>query len=163
MKKIINLINHSLIPLVLLSALWAVIAKGSLSSWVVGMPCIIIAVIAYQRLRFHEKSVIHIGLLPGFTAWFLWHSLLGGMDVAWRALQLEVQLEPGFLRYRLTLPPGQARVFLVNVVSLLPGTLSADIEDDILVLHALEANSKATDEVREAELRISTLYGIEKD
>ncbi|MGB5603801.1 MAG: Na+/H+ antiporter subunit E, partial [Gammaproteobacteria bacterium] len=60
-------------------------------------------------------------------------------------------------------PPGQARVFLVNVVSLLPGTLSADIEDDVLVLHALEANSKATEEVREAELRISALYGIEKD
>jgi multicomponent Na+:H+ antiporter subunit E len=162
MKKMNHLMRHSLIPLVILAALWAIIAKGNLSSWVVGLPSIIFAVIVYQRLRLPEKTIIRAGLLPGFAAWFLWHSVLGGMDVAWRALQPKVQLEPGFLRYRLTLPPGQARVFLVNIVSLMPGTLSADIEDDVLVLHALDATKKATAEVREAELRVSALYGITK-
>jgi len=162
MKKFINLIIHSLIPLVLLAVLWGIITKGSMSSWVVGLPCIIIAVIAYQRLRPHEKSLMHTGLLPGFAAWFLWHSLLGGIDVARRALQLKLKLKPGFLHYRLTLPPGQGRLFLVNVVSLLPGTLSADIEDDVLVLHVLDTTSDATAEVHEAELRVTALYRTEK-
>lgn len=162
MKKINTFVSHSLIPLVLLATLWAIIAKGNMSSWVIGLPCIIIAVIAYRRLQLHEKSNIHLRLLPGFTAWFLWHSLLGGIDVAWRALQPRVDLEPGFLRYRLTLPPGGARLFLINVVSLLPGTLSADIEDDVLVLHALDISADAAEEVRAAELRVTALYGIER-
>jgi multicomponent Na+:H+ antiporter subunit E len=125
---------------------------------VVGLPCIIIAVVAYQRLRIHDKPTLHLGSLPGFSIWFLWHSLRGGIDVAWRALQPTVQLQPGFLHYRLTLPPGPARLFLVNVVSLLPGTLSADIEGDVLLLHALDTSADITAEVSEAESRVTALY-----
>ena len=158
MKKISTSISDSLIPFIFLTILWSIIAKGALSSWVVGLPCIVAAVVAYQRLRVDGKPALQIRLIPGFSVWFLWHSLRGGIDVAWRALQPKVQLQPGFLHYRLTLPPGPARLFLVNVVSLLPGTLSADIEGDVLVLHALDTGSDVTTEVHEAETRVSALY-----
>jgi len=158
MKVFIRFCRRWFLPLLLCVLLWVVISKGNLSSWVVGLPCIVIAVVAYQQLRVHGKPAIHVRLLPGFSIWFLWHSLRGGIDVAWRALQPKVQLQPGFLHYRLTLPPGPARLFLVNVVSLLPGTLSADIEGDVLLLHALDTSADITAEISEAESRITALY-----
>lgn len=62
----------------------------------------------------------------------------------------------------MTLPQGQARLIMVNVVSLLPGTLSADIEGDVLVLHALDTTTDVIAETRNAEQRVSALYGFDK-
>jgi multicomponent Na+:H+ antiporter subunit E len=99
-------------------------------------------------------------MLPGFTAWFMWHSMRGGVDVARRALAPQMRLHPGFLRYRLRLPPGHARLFLTNCISLLPGTLSADIEGNELVLHALDTGANVIAETREAERRVGELFGM---
>jgi len=153
-------IGRWLSPLVLLGLLWGVVAKGDAASWVVGLPSIALAAVAFDRLRGQRTLGFRPWMLPEFAAWFLWHSLRGGADVAWRALQPQMPLHPGFLRYRLALPPGSARVFLVDCLSLLPGTLSADIEGDELVLHALDTGADVIAETREAERRVEKLYGI---
>jgi multicomponent Na+:H+ antiporter subunit E len=53
-----------------------------------------------------------------------------GLDVAWRALHPALPIEPQFQRFRLHLPEGQPRTLMVSVLSLMPGTLSAELEDD---------------------------------
>lgn len=88
-----------------------------------------------------------------FTGFFLLSSLQGGFDVAWRALHPRLAIEPGWLRYRLTLPAGQPRTLMVSIMSLLPGTLSADLEsDNTLLIHALVADD--LNAVRETTLRL---------
>ena len=151
-----------LLPFLFYGLIWFILSKGNFSSWIVGLPSIAFAVIATDRLFAPGKEKVRISALPGFVIWFLWHSLRGGLDVAWRALQPRVQLKPGFLRYPMALPPGRARVFMVNVISLLPGTLSADIEGDVLVLHALDTSADVIVETREAETRISALYSSDR-
>lgn len=153
-------------PLVLLCLLWAAMAKGDAGSWMVGLPTILFALVAFDRLRERRgrrerrERRIRLRALPGFVAWFLWHSLRGGADVAWRALQPRMPLNPGFLRYRMTVPPGLAQVFLINCVSLLPGTLSAGVVGNELVLHALDTEAKVIADTREVERRVQKLYGI---
>jgi len=83
--------------------------------------------------------------------------------VSMRALKPSMPLNPGFLRYSLTLEPGPPRIFFVNCVSLLPGTLSAELEGDDLVLHALDTGSEVLAETRRTELRVKQLYGISED
>lgn len=79
-----------------------------------------------------------------FTRYFLWASLAGGLDVAWRALQRRPAIHPTWLCYRLSLPRGQPRTLMVSMLSLLPGTLSADLrDDDILLVHALDGSDEA--------------------
>ncbi|MBT8127045.1 MAG: hypothetical protein HKP12_00495 [Gammaproteobacteria bacterium] len=90
MREFIRFCKRWLLPLLLCTLLWVVISKGNPSSWVAGLPCIIIAVVAYQRLRVHSKPSLRLSLLPGFSIWFLWHSLRGGIDVAWCALQPKI-------------------------------------------------------------------------
>lgn len=78
-----------------------------------------------------------------FTRYFLWTSLAGGLDVAWRALQPRMAIHPTWLRYRLSLPPGQPRTLMVSMLSLMPGTLSAELQDDdMLLVHALDGSDE---------------------
>lgn len=155
-----ELIRRWGVPLVLLGLLWAVMSGGDGSSWVVGIPAILLALVAFDRLRERRVTGIRPMELPAFAAWFLWQSLRGGLDVARRALQRHMPLHPGFLRYRLSVPAGPARVFLINCLSLLPGTLSADIVGDELVLHALDDETDVIAETRDLERRVQALYGI---
>lgn len=104
------------VPLVLLGLLWAVMAKGDADSWLVGIPAVLLALAAFGRLRGRRGVTLHLAPLPGFAVWFLWQSLRGGTDVARRAPQPAMPLNPGFRHYRLTVPPGPIRVFLVNCV-----------------------------------------------
>ncbi len=110
----------------LLGALTAIIG-GAVGAWVVpGRPH------PWRPLRLFR-----------FTRYFLWTSIAGGLDVAWRALQPRMTIHPTWLRYRLSLPPGQPRTLMVSILSLMPGTLSAELQDDdILLIHALDGSDE---------------------
>jgi multicomponent Na+:H+ antiporter subunit E len=103
-------------------------------------------------------SVRPRGLLA-FAWLFLWGSFRGGVDVAWRALHPALPLSPRFVRYTHGLPRGQPRTLLVSVLSLMPGTLSADLEDDgdTVIVHVLtDEAAAALDPLRD---RIADLFG----
>lgn len=163
MKEFVGFSKRWMLPLLLCVLMWVVISKGDPDSWVVGVPTIAFAVIVIDRLHFRGKQGIRAGMLPGFILWFLWNSLRGGVDVALRALKPRLSLQPGFIRYPMRIPQGHARLFLVNVVSLLPGTLSTDIEGDELVLHCLDTAADIIVETGTAEQRVAVLFGISQD
>lgn len=77
-----------------------------------------------------------------FGGYFLYESLRGGVDVAWRALHPRLPLAPETFDYPLWLPEGMPRTVMVSTVSLLPGTLSVDVDDaGLLRVHALVPGS----------------------
>jgi multicomponent Na+:H+ antiporter subunit E len=117
--------------------LWWLMADGQLSSWIIGIPAVILA--SWTFLRLNPKSghsFSLIGLLR-FIPFFLIESLRGGIDVATRTLHPRMRIKPGFYRYHLTLEGHLQRVFFVNCVNLLPGTLTADIHEDWIEIHLL--------------------------
>lgn len=79
-------------------------------------------------------------------------SIMGGVDVARRALSVRLPLRPGFVVYPVRLPPGPARNLFCAFTSALPGTLPAGVDEhDALVYHCLDveqpvAAQLATDE-----------------
>jgi multicomponent Na+:H+ antiporter subunit E len=58
------------------------------------------------------------------------------------------------------LPAGGSRVALANTISMLPGTLSADLEGDQLVIHALDTRQDLASTVADIEARIATVFGV---
>ena len=98
-------------------------------------------------------------ILP-FLGFFLVGSLRGGLDVAWRALDPRLPIDPQFRRFALDLPQGQPRTLMVSILSLMPGTLSAELEDDgaTLVVHALTASALTS--VTTLHTRIRALFGV---
>lgn len=98
--------------------------------------------------------------VPVFALFFLRESLRGGSDVAWRALHPALPIGPCFATFRLDLPRGQPRTLMVSVLSLMPGTLSAELLDGgrTLVVHAL--TPAALDSVDALHRRIRRLFGL---
>lgn len=150
-----------LVRLILFAAAWVVIAGTDPSAWLIGAPAVMAATWASLRLRGQTGSTLSpLGILA-FVPYFIWYSLKGAVDVAWRVMRPQMHIAPGLHTYRLRLVSRPARVLLLDVLSLLPGTLSADLRGDQLSLHALDARDGAAldAEVDQLERRIGALFG----
>ncbi len=147
-----------LLRLVLFSLLWWVLTDGAAGSWLVGVPIILLATLVSVRLM-PALSWSVPGMLL-FVPYFLWHSMRGGVDVARRAMHPQLPISPALFDYRFRLPPGLPRVFMANIVSLLPGTLSVEIDSEILRVHVLDEAGDTTQELALLENRLAAIFGL---
>lgn len=144
----------------LFALLWWVLTDGRPGSWLVGAPSVALATWAsLVLLPPVETYVSRIGLLR-FLAFFVMESLRGGVQVTAFALSPRMGLKPAFHEVALRLPQGMGRVLLANTLSLLPGTLSVELEGDRLCLHVLDDTAPTETEVRTAEARIAHMLGL---
>jgi multicomponent Na+:H+ antiporter subunit E len=146
-----------------LALLWWVMTRGAPASWSIGAPAVALATATSMvfgskvRTRWSPSGTVR------FALFFVMESLRGGLDVARRAIAFPLTLDPIWVRYRVALPAGPARLLMCSCVSLLPGTLAVDFEGDDLLVHSL---SRSPDPVRaiealEARLRQALALGPE--
>lgn len=141
----------------LFALLWLVLAEGETGSWSIGLPAVVIAALLSLRLLPPATlSLRGIALLPPF---FLWHSLRGGIDVAWRALHPRMPIDPTLVEYRLRLQSVLQRACMIDIVSLLPGTLSATLEGDTLTVHVLNRHAGIASDLSSLESVIAGIFG----
>ncbi len=143
--------------LLLFSAVWLLLAGTDPLSWLVGVPAVVATTWASQRLAQRSRGLSMIGLFR-FLPYFLVESVRGGFDVAQRVLRLRLRISPGFQTYRTGLDDPAARVFFAGTISLLPGTLSADLRGNVVHVHALDADSDLAPELQRLERRVADLF-----
>jgi multicomponent Na+:H+ antiporter subunit E len=145
----------------LFSLLWWALTDGTAGSWWIGAPAVAGAVIISVTL------VPPLGLVwreaMGFVPFFLWHSLKGGVDVARRSFDPRMPITPELIEYPLRLPPGLPSVILVNTVSLLPGTLSAELGGQVLRVHVLDSLGDFLAELEALEQRVGCMFRSASD
>jgi len=144
-----------------LALLWMLLNPGDRKSWLVGLPFVALATLVALKLHSPFASRVSLQGAVRFIFFFAWQSLCGGWDVAWRALHPRLPLNPGLVHYRMRLPEGPERILLLNITSLLPGTVSAGLEGDTLLLHALEVGPSVTEGMQSLETRIADLFAVE--
>jgi multicomponent Na+:H+ antiporter subunit E len=140
----------------LLALCWWAITEGDRDALAIGGVAVAAALLL--SLRLHAPVCFALPGLLRFLPLFLWRSLAGGVDVARRAFAPALPLAPALIEYRTRLPAGLPRVFLANVISLLPGTLSADLRDEILCLHVLSRDSVDEDGLRRLEQAVQRIF-----
>ena len=140
--------------------LWWVVSEGA-GSWAFGIPVILLAAATGRFLQPARGMRLHPLALVHFLGFFLYESLRGGVDVSRRALSPRMPLAPALIEYRLRLPAGAPQVFLVDTLSLLPGTLSTALRDDVVCLHVLDAGMPIERELRRVEGYVAALFGVE--
>lgn len=150
--------------LLLLAGVWWLLVGRDGSSWLLGGP-VIVTLAAWRlddvvdeqvRLRFR----LRLWHLVRFVPFFVWRSLLGSCDVAWRAMHRRLPIAPVVYSYTLRLPAGSpARVFFASCINLLPGTLTASWEDDVLRVHVLTDGPRVMSELRTLECQVALLFG----
>lgn len=147
---------------VLLLALWLLLTSGDLSSLLVGLPFIMLALWSY-RLQRHIPDPLTFSFLGAlrFVVFFLLESFRGGLDIALRVWQPRVSLSVAFYEYRLIFPQGPIRSFFMYCISLLPGTVSVCVsENGKLCLHVLDDRGVVAEDLARLERRVCDLFAL---
>jgi multicomponent Na+:H+ antiporter subunit E len=145
----------------LYAGLWWVLTSGDPESWIIGGPAVILAGIAAYLLSGFPHWRWRLNGVVFFLPFFLWRSFVGGIDVARRALHPKRPLVPGFVDYHMRFTHTTARVFMINTISLLPGTLSVNLTGDKLTVHALDTDLPVLSELKTLESRVADLFGLQ--
>jgi multicomponent Na+:H+ antiporter subunit E len=91
---------------------------------------------------------------------FLGQSVLAGADVARRALDPRLPVNPGFVRYATGFPPGPARNLFTTLTSLLPGTVPVGADESgALVIHCLDIGQPVTTQLAAEEALLVRVIG----
>lgn len=90
------------------------------------------------------------------AVWVLWRSVVGGVDVARRALTIpRPDIAPYWTEYRVSLESTAARVAFALIANLAPGTLTASLEGDRLDVHVISPDIGVEDSLASLERRLA--------
>jgi len=143
-----------------LIVLWAGFHWDDPASWTVGVPMALIG--GALTLFLPASAPFRLSPLGGlrFAKFAIVGILRGAVDVSRRSLSPQT-LQPGCLTWRTHLPKGRPRRLFAVAITLLPGTLTARIEGDMLTVHALDLSDTTRAELAALEAHIAELYGLD--
>lgn len=144
---------------------WLVLTGAEAGDLAAGLVAAIAATWASLRLMPAQPWHLRPVKLAGYVLHFLRQSIVAGMDVAWRALDPRLRLQPGLVVYHAQLPPGAMREAFCAIMSLMPGTLPCGpSERDGLTIHCLDVTQPVADQLAvEEALCVQTLGGALRD
>lgn len=148
--------------LVQFGALWLLLVDLDLHSPIIAAASILAAVAASFALWPAQRPRWRVAGLLRFIPHFLRSSLAGGFDVARRVFLPSMPIAPAFTTFPLRLATDTAAAtFFVDVVSLLPGTLCADLDGGAITLHVIDRERDNHAQLRELEERIAAMFGAQ--
>lgn len=71
---------------------------------------------------------------------FIWKLILANLDVARRVLSIKIPLNPGILKVKTNIKSDIGKLTLANSITLTPGTLSIDVDDDNIYVHTIDVS-----------------------
>ena len=139
------------------SFVWYVLTGSDRTSWIIGLPVVLLAAAVSLFLRPRTLLVVNPLSALLFIPYFIFFSILSGIDVLRRTFSPGPRINPGILSYRTRLQ-GSSRILLVNVISLLPGTLSADLKGAEISIHVLDTTIPVQKNIENLESRIAQIF-----
>ena len=143
-------IYHRLLPSPLLSLLLAVIWPVLNQSWslghlLLGALLAILIPIFTERLRADRPVLRRPGVMLRLFFIVLKDIITSNIDVARLILGRESAIRPGFVWVPLSIDDPHGIVLLAGIITMTPGTLSADVSADrrYLLVHAFNINDQA--------------------
>jgi len=118
--------------------IWLVFAGADLEDVPAAAAAVCAATWTSLRLLEPKSSRRSVPAIAHLVLFFLFHSIVAGVDVARRALDPRLPLRPGFMTYPTCLPRGLRRNVFATLTSLLPGTVPSGEHGEQLVYHCLD-------------------------
>lgn len=132
---------------------WWILAGGSFEDPVLAGAVILAALLTSFWMIPAGRWRLRLYGIICFAPYFVWNSLLGGLDVAARAFSPRMPLRPEFVIHRLRCSETQA-LLMTWIVSLLPGTASVRLYDGKLRVHVLDGRLPVAEKLRELEEQV---------
>ncbi len=158
-QTVATLVRRILLRFAVFCFLWYTLAGSDKASWIIGVPAVLCVTALSLTLASSTPLNIHLVGLFRFIPFFLHQSFHGGIDVMRRALSFQQLLDPGLVAYTTLLPEGSARILFVNTISLLPGTLSAELQGNQITIHTLDRGLPIWANIQRLEYHVAALMG----
>ena len=145
-----------------LLAVWLILTAGDLASLIIAVPFIALAILLQPVAdNSCEKPslLVNISGLLQFAWFFILESLRGGVDVSRRVLAAETRVDPVFYDYSMQLQIPYAQQLFISSISLLPGTLCAEMNNKQLRIHTLDQQMDTARGIRRLESLVGKIFG----
>ncbi|MFV3305472.1 Na+/H+ antiporter subunit E [Pseudomonas sp. NY15181] len=131
---------HPLLSAVLLFTWLLLVNDFSLGHWLLGASLGLALPLLCRNLLLSAPRIRRPGLLLRFIALVLYDIVVANLQVARLVLGPKSRLQPGFVEIPLELTDDLVITILASVITLTPGTVSADLSDDrrTLLVHGLD-------------------------
>ena len=106
---------------------------------------------------------IHLGAIVELFFFFLFNAFKGAVAVALLVLKPKLKLRPLVYRVPLKTKSAFATAILVNIYSLMPGTLSMGIDGNTLSLHILDKDFMDKDFIDRVQTKVLKAFEYEKE
>ena len=144
-------------------AVWLVLNGWSTLDAVVGIPAAALAAWASLVLLPSSGRRLKPLRLARFALQFLWQSVAAGVDVAWRVVQPNMPLRPGFVKVTPRIPVGVGRLWFCGLASLQPGSLPCGVDEDgNLLFHCLDTRDDVVGALSRTQDEMMRLWEEEK-
>ena len=101
--------------------------------------------------------------LVTYIMWLFVRQVVSGFSLAWVVVNPRLAPKPGVFRFRTGLQLPAARTILANSITLVPGTNTIEVEDDLFTVHAFNAASAADIAEAKVQRRIARIFRVPPD
>ena len=138
--------------------LWLVLTDGSARSPLVAALSVAAATGASLWLWPPERRRVRWGAVPRLAGFFAIHALLGGLDVARRAVTPGLPLDPARIDYESGLTDEFALVLFVWMIGLMPGTACVGLSGATCSVHVIDRHAYGARDLARLERRIAAVF-----
>jgi multicomponent Na+:H+ antiporter subunit E len=115
-----------------------------------------------RRMGLVDREGVPLHILPRlvlYAPWLLYEIGKANLDVAKRILSPRLPIRPVVFRTKAGQRTDLGKVIYANSITLTPGTVSVDMEGDVIVVHALHHEAKEGVESGVMDRKVSWLEG----
>lgn len=152
---------HAISLCLLLAGMWLAFS-GHYTPLILSFGVFSVALCIFLTMRMdlidHEGVPVHLGLSAvGYWAWLLKEIVKANLDVSRRVLQREPDISPVMFSASTSQRTDVGQVTYANSITLTPGTVTLAIDDDEVVVHALDARFAKGVQEGEMDARVRRL------
>jgi len=154
--------KRTLVLLAFLAGLWLVLSgyfKGLLLMLGLASIALVVAIASRMDVVDHEGHPYHLQPLVvlRYWGWLLIEICKANIDISRRILTPSMPIAPELLRVRASQSTEVGQVIYANSITLTPGTVSIDLSDDYIEVHALTHETADTLRGGEMDRRVTAM------
>ena len=120
-------------------------------------------VIAATFQPVEDRTVWKTGRFVLYVPWLAWQVVVSNLRVARIVLAPRMPIAPAFLRMTPGVEGPRALTLLGSSITLTPGTLTVDVDDREILVHALDAQSAREVRDRIIERRVAEIFPLREE
>lgn len=146
---------HYILISVTLYAFWLLLS-GLYLPLLLALGGLSVLISVYILRRMDKVDDEPIGLMPGlkffkYVGWLLWQVVLSNIDVARRIWNPTLPIQPRWEKLETDVSSPLEKMMYANSITLTPGTLTTDVEDDHFMIHSL--TPEGIEDLRKGEMQ----------